>query len=57
MINNHRRFFDAHFQNVAVTLSIALLPIKAAYTLVMNNSEKLGFQLTYLPQKISLTLR
>jgi hypothetical protein len=48
---------DARIQNVAVTVSISLLPIMAADTLVMDNSEQIGFQLTYLPQKISLTLR
>ena len=48
---------DTHFQNVAVTVSISLLPIKAAHTLIMDNSEQIGFQLTYLPQIILLTLR
>ena len=47
---------DAHFQNVAVTVSISLLPIMAAHTLVIDNSEQISSQLTYLPQIISLTL-
>ena len=55
-IKNCWRSVDAHFQNVAVTVSISLLPIKAAHTLVMDNSQQIGFQLTYLPQKISLRL-
>jgi len=55
-IKNRWRSIDAHFQNVALTLSISLLPIKAVHTLVMDNSEQIGFQLTYLPQKILLTL-
>jgi len=54
---NRWRSIDAHFQNVAVTVSISLLPIKAANTLVMDNSEQLSLQLTYLWHKISLTLR
>jgi hypothetical protein len=41
---------------VAVTVSIFLLAIKAANTLVMDNSEQIGFQLAYLPQKILLRL-
>jgi len=56
-IKNCWRSIDAHFQNMAVTLLISLLPTKAAHTLVMDNSKQIGFQLTYLPQKISLTLR
>jgi len=56
-IKNRWRSIDAHFQNVAVTVSIPLLPIKAAQALVMDNSEQIGFQWTYLPQNISLTLR
>ena len=56
-IKNRWHSIDAHFQNVAVTLSSSLVRIKAAHTLVMDNSEQIGFQLTYLPQKISLTLR
>jgi hypothetical protein len=56
-IKNHWRSVDAHFQNVAVTVSIFLLPIKAAHTLIMDNSEQIGLQLTYLPQIILLTLR
>jgi hypothetical protein len=55
-IKNGWRSVHTHFKNVAVTVSISLLPIKAAHTLVMDNSEQIGFQLTYLPQKISLTL-
>jgi hypothetical protein len=46
---------DAHFQNVPVTVSISLLPVQAAHTLFMNNSKQISFQLTYLPQQISLT--
>ena len=56
-IKNRWRSVDAHFQNVAFAVSISLLPIKAAHTLVMDNSEQIGFQLTYLPQIILLTLR
>jgi len=52
---NRWRSIDAHFQNVPVTVSISLLPVKAALTLLMDNSEQIGFQLTYLPQQISLT--
>jgi hypothetical protein len=56
-IKNRWRSVDTHFQNVAVTVSISLLPLKASHTLVMDNSEQIGFQLTYLPQKMLLTLR
>jgi len=56
-IKNRWHYVDVHFQNVAVTVSVSVLPIKAAHTLVMDNSEQIGFQLNYLPQKISLTLR
>jgi len=55
-IKNSWRSGDAHFQNVAVTTSICLLPIKPAHTLVMDNSEQIGFQLTCFPQTISFTL-
>jgi len=56
-IKNRWRSIDAYFQNVAVTVSISLFPIKAAHILVMDKTEQIGFQLTYLQQKISLTLR
>ena len=56
-IKNRWRSVDVHFWNVAVTVSISPLPIMAADTLVMDNSEQIGFQLTYLPQIILLTLR
>jgi len=56
-IKNRWCSVDAHFQNVAVTVSISLLPIKAAHILVMDNSDQIGFQLTYLALKISLRLR
>jgi hypothetical protein len=56
-IKNRWRSVDAHFHNVAVTVWISLLRIKAAHTLVMDNSDQIGLQFTYLPQIILLTLR
>jgi len=56
-IKNRWHSVDAHFPNVAVTMSISLVPIQASHTLVMDNSEQIGVQLTYLPQNISLPLR
>jgi len=47
---------DSHFRNAAVTVSISLLPIKAADTLVMDNSEQIAFQLPYLQNTELLTL-
>jgi len=38
---------DAHLQIMAVTVSIALLPIEAAHALVMDNTEQMGFQWAY----------
>jgi len=47
---------DAHFHNGAVTLPVSFLPIKAANTLVMHNSEQISFQLPYLKDLKSLML-
>jgi hypothetical protein len=47
----------AHFQNGAVTVSYTLLPKKAASSLVMDSSDPVTFQLPYLQDLKSLTLR
>ena len=48
---------NAHYQNVAVTVSHSPLPIKADNMLIMNNSEPIASQLGYLQLQILLTLR
>jgi len=50
------RLGDAHFQNGSVTVSLSLLPINAADTLVMNNSQQIASQLSYLQDQTLLTL-
>jgi len=50
------RSVDSHFQHGAVTVSLSLLPIKAAYTLVMDNSEQIASQLTHLQDRKSFML-
>jgi len=55
-LNNHWLSIDAQFQNVAVTVSLQLLPIKAANTLIMDNSEQIASQTTYLQDQKSLML-
>ena len=47
---------NAHFQNVKVTVSLALLLIKAAKMLVTHNSKHIPFQSHYLHYQKSLTL-
>ena len=47
---------DAHFQNVAVTVSLSILLITAVNTLVMYNSVQITAQLCYLQDQRSLTL-
>jgi len=51
------RSIDAHFQNVAVTVSLSLLAIKAANTLIMDNSEQIASQLSHLQVQKLLTFR
>jgi len=48
---------DAHFQSVAVILSVSLLPMKAANMLVMHNSEQISAQIPYLQDRKLLMLR
>ena len=48
---------DAHFQNGAVTMQHAVLPIKAAKPMVMLNSDSITSQLPYLHDQKLLTLR
>jgi len=48
---------DAHFQNGAVTVSLSLLLIKAANTLVIHNSEQIASHLSYLQHWELLMLR
>ena len=54
---NHWRSFEAHFQNGEVTVSFAILPIKAANRLVMQSSNRITCQLSYIKDHYSLTLR
>ena len=47
---------DGQFQNGVVTVSLSLLPIMAANTLVMDNSEQITYQLPYLQDQKLLRL-
>jgi len=47
----------AHFPHGAVTVSLSFLPVKAADTFVMDNSEQIALQLTHLPDRKLLTLQ
>jgi len=47
---------DAQYPNAAVTVSRSLFPIEVANLLMMNNSEQITFQLTYIHNKKLLTL-
>jgi len=47
----------AHFQHGAVTMSLSLLHIKAANTLIIDNSNHITSKTTYLEDQKSLTLR
>jgi hypothetical protein len=51
------RSVDPHFQNGAVTMSLAVLPIKAVSTTVMLDSDEITSQLRYLQDQKSLKLR
>jgi len=46
----------SHVPNGTVTMSLSLLPIKAANMLVMHKSDQISFQLPYLHDQISRTL-
>ena len=48
---------DAHSQNGAVTVWLSLLPIKAANTSVMHNSDQITVELPYIQNHKSLILR
>jgi len=50
------RSSDAHFQHGAVTVSLSHLPINVADTLVMDNSERIAYQLTNLQNQKWLKL-
>jgi len=39
---------DGHFQNGAVTMLFAIVPIKAANLLVIHSSKQITFKLLYL---------
>jgi len=45
---NHWHSIDTHFQNGAVKVTLALVAIMAANTLVMHNSDQITLQLPYL---------
>jgi len=49
-------YVDAHYQNWAVTMSVTLLPRKAASTLVMDRSDQVTFQWLYFQDYKWLTL-
>jgi len=53
---NRWRSIDAHYQHRAVTVPDSLLPINTADTLIMDNSEQIASQTTYLHNQKSLTL-
>jgi len=53
---NHYHFCDDYFQNGAVTMSVALLLIKAAIILVTHECMHIPFQIPYLHYQKSLTL-
>ena len=53
---NHWCSVDPHFQQGAATVSLSLFPIKAADTLIMDNSKQIASQITYLHDQKSLTL-
>jgi hypothetical protein len=48
---------DAHFENGVITMSLSLSALKAANTLVMHNYKQITFQLTYIQNQKSLSLR
>jgi hypothetical protein len=48
---------DAHIQNGVVTVSLSLLPILAAKTSVIHNSDHGTVQLPYIEDNKSCTLR
>jgi len=52
----HWLAFEAHFPNEAVTMSLSLLPIKAAKMLIMDNSKQIASHLASLQDHESLTL-
>jgi len=54
---NHEDSVNAQFQNGAVTVSLALLSIKTANKVIMDNSEQITFQLPYVQDQKSLMLR
>jgi len=54
---NHWRSFNTHFQNGAMTVSLSLLPIKAAVTFIMPNHYQITYILPYLKDQKSLMLR
>jgi len=53
---NRWRSVDAHFQTGDVTMSQSLLLITAAITLIIDNSEQIASQLTYLQDQQLLML-
>jgi len=56
MTRNHWHSIDGHFQHVAVTVSVSVLPIKTAHSLVIHNSEQITVQFPHLQNQKSLTL-
>jgi len=50
------RSVDAHFQNLAVTVSLSLLPIMAANMMIMHNSKQITTKLPYLQDQKLLRL-
>jgi hypothetical protein len=55
-MKNHSRSIDVHYQKAPAIVSISNLPLTAADMFVMDNSEQIAIELTYLPENISLTL-
>jgi hypothetical protein len=53
---NRSRTVDTRFQNAAVTVSLSVLPIKAANMMIIDNSKQIALQLTHLQVQKSLTL-
>ena len=51
------KIVDADFQNGALTVLFSVLPKKAASTLIMESSGQVTFQLQYIQDQKSLTLR
>jgi len=47
---NHLRSVDAHSHNGAVTVLLSLVPITAANTLVLPNSDQITIQIPYLQE-------